>query len=186
MNQGIVIVVTGASGAGKTTVVEAVLKEMPGTARLVTTTDRSPRPGEVDGVDYHFLTREDFKARQEQGEFLEWAETYNHYYGSSRVELEKLRARHRAVFAIVDLKGARAFKAAYPDCVTVFINPGTVEELRRRLLARPGTTREALKERLDAAAAEMAQAGEFDRQVANLDGRLADAVAVLRQLAGGG
>lgn len=185
MNRGKFFVVTGASGAGKTTVVETLLKEMPGAARLVTTTTRAPRPGEADGREYHFLTREGFIASRERGEFLEWAETYGNLYGSSRVEVEKLRDRYAAVFAVVDLVGARAIKAAYPDCQTVFITPGPIADLRRRLAARPGTTPADLEKRVSAAAAETAQAGEFDRQVANLDGQLADAVAALRRLAEG-
>jgi len=180
MSKGLYIVVTGASGAGKTTIVEAFLKETPEAARLVTNTSRTPRPGEVDGRDYNFLSREDFIARRERGEFLEWAETYGNLYGSSRIELEKLLAKRPVVFGVLDLVGARAVKKAYPECVTVFVTPDTVEELRRRLAKRPGTTPADLEKRVAAAAAEMAQAGDFDYRLVNLDGQVPEAVAALR------
>ncbi len=182
MKNGLFVVVSGPSGAGKTTVVERLLAEVPRTARLVTTTSRSPRPGEVDGRDYHFVTREEFVARRERGEFLEWAETYGNLYGSSRPEVDRLRSLNRAVFAVVDIRGARAIKAAYPDCVTVFLQPGSVEELRRRLLERPGKQVTDIETRVSRAADEMANAGDFDRVVMNRDGELDQAVEELKRL----
>ncbi len=185
MKRGLFVVVSGPSAAGKTTVVERLLAEVPSTVRLVTTTSRAPRPGEVNGRDYHFVTREEFIARRERGEFLEWAETYGNFYGSSRSEVDRLRASNRAVFAVVDIVGARAIKAAYPECLTVFLQPGSVEELRRRLAERPGSQAADVEKRVSRAAAEMANAADFDRVIMNRDGELDRAVEELERLVAG-
>ncbi|MFA6603746.1 MAG: guanylate kinase [Patescibacteria group bacterium] len=183
MSKKVYLVISGPSGSGKTTVAEALLKADASLTRLVTNTSRSPRPGEVDGRDYHFLSREEFIARRDQGEFFEWAETYGNFYGSSRRELEKLWRDHRVVLGILDIVGVRAVRAAIPECVTVYVTPGSLDELRGRLEARPGSTPEDVARRFGKAQEEMASAGrEFDHRVVNADGKLDEAVAELRRI----
>jgi guanylate kinase len=173
--KGTLIVITGPSGVGKTTIVDALLARLPSAARLVTTTTRSPRPGEADGSDYHFVAREEFERRIGRGDFLEWAETYGNLYGSSRPHVEALRDAHDVVFAIVDLKGARAIKAAMPDAVTVCL-VAPIEQIRERLLRRKKEMPEdELRRRIAEIEAEMSQARSFDHAVECLDGHLYDA-----------
>ncbi len=183
MSRGKFIIVTGPSAAGKTTVVEALLKRLPSAARLVTTTTRAPRPGEIDGRDYHFLSREDFEHRRDAGEFLEWADNYGKFYGSSGVELDKLLAAHPLVFGILDVKGAATVKQARPDSLTVFLDVGSLDEISQRLSSRPGTSPEDLAKRLATARRERSLAGTFDRVVVNRDGRLEDTLKALEALA---
>jgi len=183
MSQKVYLVISGPSGSGKTTVAEALLKEDASLTRLVTNTTRPPRPGEVDGRDYHFLSREEFLARREMGDFFEWAETYGNFYGSSRRDLEKLFRSHRVVIGILDLVGLRAAKAAIPECETIYIVPGSLEELKRRLEARPGSTPEDVARRFGKAQEEMSSVGkEIDHKVVNADGALDQAVAGVRRI----
>ncbi len=171
MSKGLCFVVTGPSGSGKTTVVTAILGRMPSAARLVTTTTRAPREGEVDGVDYHFIAREEFIARRERGEFLEWAETYGHFYGSSRIDLDRSREAHAVTFAIVDVKGAAAYRALVPDAVVVMLT-APVEQLKRRLLGRKQVSDDELARRMAEAEREMARASECHHTVECRDGEL--------------
>lgn len=179
MSRGACVIVTGPSAAGKTTVVEALLKRLPSSAKLVTTTTRAPRPGEVDGRDYHFLSREEFERRREAGEFLEWFDNYGRLYGSSGVELDKLLAVHSLVFAILDVRGAAEVKRVRPDSLTVFLDVGNIGDIKARLESRPGITPEDLAKRLATARHEISLAGTFDRVVVNRDGQL---TATLKRL----
>ena len=183
MTKKVYLVISGPSGSGKTTAAEALLKDDASLARLVTNTTRPPRPGEVDGRDYHFLSREEFLARREMGDFFEWAETYGNFYGSSRRDLEKLFREHRVVLGILDLVGLRAAKAAIPECETVYIVPGSLPELKKRLEARPGSTPEDVAKRFGKAQEEMSSVrGEIDHKVVNADGKLDEAVAEMRRI----
>jgi len=173
MPQGRYIVVTGPSASGKTAVVSRILEQETSWARLVTTTTREPRPGEVDGRDYHFVTPETFRRLREQGDFLEWAENYGNFYGSSRTVLDEMRGRHPAVFGILDVKGALIIKELLPEAVTLFLK-STEDELRRRIAERPGTGPEELERRLAVMCHELGLCDRFDHAVVNADGRLDD------------
>ena len=161
---GACVVVTGPSGSGKTTVVRQLIVTMPDTAQLITTTTRQPREGECDGVDYHFVTREAFIASRERGEFLEWAENYGELYGSSKVELDKLRATHSYVFAIVDVQGASAYREKVPRA-TLVLCWASLSELERRMRSRPEMTEEKIGRRLAAAADEASFGKQCDYSV---------------------
>ncbi|HTK05110.1 MAG TPA: guanylate kinase, partial [Candidatus Eisenbacteria bacterium] len=130
---------------------------------------------EKDGVDYHFLSREEFIARRERGEFLEWAETYGNLYGSSKIELEKLRASRAVVFAVVDTKGATAYREFVPDAVLLML-VAPVEQLKARLLRRKQVSDAELARRMAEAEAEMAFAPHCHHTVECFDGKL-DAAA---------
>jgi guanylate kinase len=185
MPTGTYVIFTGPSAAGKTTVVDELLRRFPSAIRLVTMTTRDPRPGETPGRDYHFLSRPDFERRREQGEFLEWDEHYGDLYGSSRIELDKLLVRHPVVFGIVDVNGAESSKRLKPDAVTVFIDVEDIGQLRQRLLERKGMTPEKLEKRLAAASRERGRAGQFDKVIINRDGRLEETVARCEDLVRG-
>jgi len=113
------VVFTGPSGAGKTTIVDALLASVPESIRLVTTTTRPPRPNEVNGRDYHFTNRVDFLARQAKGEFFEFDEHYGTFYGSSREDLDDSLAKYRVVFGVIDPCGSTKLKQILPECTVV-------------------------------------------------------------------
>ncbi len=180
MQLGAFVIITGPSAAGKSTLVDEMLRRHPSAARLITTTTRAPRPGEVSGRDYHFTTPEDFTARRDRGEFLEWAEVHAHFYGSSREVLRRLRIDHPIVFGVVDVQGTATIKGVLPEARVVFVDAGNIREIRRRLSERPGTTPEDLERRVRNAAREerfvTERADLVSLVVVNRDGRLDEAI----------
>lgn len=176
MPLGTYVILTGPSGVGKTTVVDALLRLFPSSCRVVTMTTRSPRPGEVDGRDFHFLSRPEFERLRDAGEFLEWDEHYGNLYGSGRPAVDKLLALHPIVFGVVDVNGAEATKRAMPPSVVVFLDVEDLDQVRRRLAGRKGMTPEQLEKRVAAASRERSKAGMFDRVIVNADGRLEETI----------
>ncbi|HQR79179.1 MAG TPA: guanylate kinase [Actinomycetota bacterium] len=161
-------VVSGPSGAGKSTVVARVLQMRPDIWLSVSATTRSPRPGEENGREYFFLTAEEFAAKADSGQLLEWADFAGNSYGTPRGPVEG-RLSVGPVLLEIELQGARQVRAAMPDCVLVFLAPPSPEELKRRLIGR-GTEDEAgVAARLKRADAELAAQGEFDHVVYNDD-----------------
>ncbi len=176
------IIVSGPSGSGKSTVIRQLLAEGGLPLRLsVSATTRPPRPGERDGVDYHFRTPERFRERVAAGDFLEWAEVHGNCYGTLRAEVDPYRARGVGVILDIDVQGAGQVRRRYPDSCSVFLRAPSWDEYERRLRRR-GTEDEAgIARRLATAKAELARAGEYDHVIVNDD--LATAVAGLRRLA---
>jgi guanylate kinase len=176
------IVVSGPAGVGKTTLVEAVIERMSGRLRrAVTATTRGPRPGEEDGVAYHFWTVEQFREAIARGEMLEWAEVHGKdFYGTPRGEVEPHRAHGVGVVLVIDVQGAGQVRAAYPgDNLSVFIAPPAFDDLRVRLEGR-GEPEESIARRLRTAEQELARQNEYDRVVAN--GELAAATDALEAI----
>lgn len=172
--------ISGPSGAGKGTVVGLVRGQLDGLAVSVSATTRPPRPGEVDGRDYHFLARDEFERAAARGAFLEWVEYGGDLYGTLRQEVEDKLARGHDVVLEIELCGARAVRAALPEAVLVFIAPPSFAELRRRLRGRGTESDAAVAQRLQIAATELAAAQEFDHVVVNDDAeRAADEVAAI-------
>jgi guanylate kinase len=169
--KGICIVVTGASAVGKTSVVKHLLKQIPGSARLITTTSRNPRPGEIDGVDYNFVSRQHFKRLIKAEKFLEWEETYGNLYGSERAILVKMLKEHPVVFVILDVRGAKSYQKVFPDAriIALFVPP---EQIKGRILGRAPMDALELKRRIEAAIVEQKGISVFDFVVKNQDGRL--------------
>jgi guanylate kinase len=163
------VVLAGPSGVGKGTIVEALLRRDPDLWKSISYTTRPPRPDEVHGVDYHFVTRDEFEALRDAGGFLEWFEVFQDLKGTPRGPVEDRLAAGDDVLLEIDVQGALKVKQAFPDALLVFVQPPSPEELRRRLVERGTESPEALDLRLAAAAAEEAQAGEFDAVVVNHD-----------------
>ena len=161
-----VLVITGPSGVGKGTLIRLLLDRFPRMALSVSATTRPPRPGEVDGVDYHFLSPDEFQRRIDAGGFLEWAEYAGNRYGTLRSELE--RDAHPLVLEI-ELQGARQVRERVPDAVSVFIAPPSEEALRTRLVGRGSDPPEQIERRLAVAREELAAEDEFDHVVVNDD-----------------
>jgi guanylate kinase len=171
-------VVTGPSGVGKGTLIAHLLERVPGLELSVSATTRKPRPGEVDGRDYHFLSPEEFDERARRGEFVEHAVYAGKRYGTLRSELERPA---RGIVLEIDLQGARQVREALPEATQVFIAPPSLEDLRRRLEGRASDDPEQIEERLRVAPRELAAQEEFSRVVVNDD--LERAVDELAELA---
>ena len=166
-------VVSGPSGAGKGTLISRVLPRFPRLAVAVSATTRRPRPGEVSGVDYHFMSDEDFEARVRAGDFLEHVEYAGNRYGTLREEVERRAAVGEAVVLELELRGARAVRRQLPEAVAIFIAPPSIEELGRRLERRAANTAAEIAERLRVGADELEGSAEFDHLIVNFDAEAA-------------
>jgi guanylate kinase len=174
-----VFVVTGPSGAGKGTLIQLVLPRFPELAPAVSATTRSLRPGERDGVEYHFLSHEDFQAKVDAGEFLEYVDYVGNRYGTLRSEIDRLRAAGKAPLLELETEGALRVKRREAASVTIFVT-APVEELERRLRLRATESSGAIEERIATARRQLAQQGEFDFVVENDErDRAADALAAI-------
>lgn len=181
-SSGNLLIVSAPSGAGKTTLVRALLERDPRVVYSVSCTTRAPRPGERDGIDYLFLSDAEFCRRIDADEFLEHAEVHGHRYGTLRSWINTQRIADRDVVLDIDTQGAAQVRALMPDAVSILILPPSLAELEARLRAR-GTDAEAVIERrLAAARAEVAHAGEYDYVIINneLDAAIEDLLAVVR------
>ena len=167
--RGRLIVVSGPSGAGKSTLIRASLESVPELAYSVSATTRDPRPGEVDGKDYIFLSREEFERWIEEGRFLEWAEYSGNLYGTPEQKVEELLEDGKSVILEIELQGARLVRNKRPDAVMVFVRAPSLNETRRRLAGRATESEEALESRLATAVGEVAASAEFDHEVVNED-----------------
>jgi len=167
---GKLIVISGPSGSGKSTVLKRVFAEsgLPLTWSVSATT-RSPRPGEVDGQDYHYLSPEEFERRRQAGEFLECFEVYGrgHWYGTLDSEVAPRLQRGDWVVLEIDVEGTMAVAQRYPQAITIFVRPSSEEELDRRLTARGTETREAIERRLEVARREMKSIDRYRHVVVN-------------------
>lgn len=164
------VVLSGPSGAGKSTVVRRLLDRFPERLRLsVSATTRTPRPGERDGVDYHFLSPDEFGRRREAGQFLECVEVFGrgHWYGTLLAEVSPSGDDRRSVILDIDVDGAERVRRRYPDVPTIFLRPGSEQELERRLRGRGTETPEAIQRRLQVARHELARADQYQFQVVN-------------------
>lgn len=171
VEEGKLIILVAPSGSGKTTIAHRLLNDFPKIKFSVSATTRPPRKGEKDGKDYYFLSRDEFDKKIEQNEFLEWEEFYNgSRYGTLRSEVDKLVESGYFPLLDIEVKGALNVKRTYSaKCVSIFIRPPSIDELKKRLLNRGSENNESLKTRLDRAEKELRYANKFDYVVINDD-----------------
>ena len=164
---GLLYVVTAPSGAGKTSLIKALLADDRALTLSVSYTTRPPRRGEQNGREYHFVGLAEFEAMLERGEFLESAEVHGHRYGTSQKVIDEVRARGRDLVLEIDWQGAEQVRRLYPESIGIFILPPSMAELERRLRARAQDSDEVIRRRLRSAAAEMSHAAEFKYAIIN-------------------
>jgi guanylate kinase len=177
-----VFVITGPSGVGKGTLIRSLVQQVPELEVSVSATTRPPRPGEVDGVDYHFLSEDEFDRRLAEGEFVEHADYSGHRYGTLRSELEsRLRAGTPVVLEI-EIQGARQVRDAMPEAVQVFIAPPSLDALKARLVGRGTNSPRDMDARLRTAREEVAARDEFSHVVVNdrLEQAVGELVGIVR------
>ena len=177
---GHVFVITGPSGVGKGTLIRGLLERVPGLELSVSATTRAPRPGERDGVDYHFLDAGEFERRVAAGDFVEHAHYSGHRYGTLRSELERRVQEAAGVVLEIEVQGARQIRAAMPEAVQVFIAPPSLEALRARLIGRGTDDRAEVERRLRVAEQELQARPEFAYVVVN--DRVDDATTELTEI----
>ncbi len=169
-SRGRLVIISGPSGAGKSTVVRQLLQQCPLPLMLsVSATTRPPRPAEQDGIDYHFLSEQEFRQRRDTDDFLEWKEVFGrgHLYGTLRSQTEAGLASGKWVVLEIDVEGALTVLHQHGDAITVFLHSGSMEELERRLRTRGTESEESVQRRLDVARREMACRDRYRYEVIN-------------------
>jgi guanylate kinase len=179
--RGIIFILSAPSGAGKTTIYRAALNQIAGLEFSVSLTTRAPRNAEADGVDYSFVSEEEFKRRQSSGELAEWARVFESSYGTPRAPLDAAIASGRDILLDIDIQGARQIRTKYPrDSVSIFVLPPSLEELAERLRGR-GTEDDAkIRHRLDKARDEAEAYPEYDYLIINAE--ISESVARLQTI----
>ncbi len=174
--QPLLVVISGLSGVGKDAVMNALKVCYPQAHYVVTCTDRAPRPGEVDGVDYFFVTTEEFKRMIRDDELIEYSNVYEQHKGGKKKQVFDALAQGKDVIMRLDVQGAEKIKAQFPNALLIFVSPATDDEWRSRLLRRKTDTPEQIKVRFETARVEMEKMALFDYVVINADNKLEDAV----------
>lgn len=179
---GDLFIVAAPSGAGKTTLVRLLLEREAGIRLSISHTTRSPRPGETDGREYHFVAVDVFRQMISRSDFLEWAEVHGNFYGTSRQWIADQLAAGHDILLEIDWQGAQQVRRAFPEAIGVFILPPSMDELTRRLTGRGTDEPAVIERRLAAAEAEMRHVGEFDYVIINdqLEQALEDLRAIVR------
>jgi guanylate kinase len=167
--RGLLFIVSAPSGTGKTTLVEQLVQNVPGLCMSRSYTSRAARPGEADGVDYNFISRERFEAMVGDGEFLEWADVFGNYYGTCAADTERHLAAGQDVVLVIDVQGARQVRSRGIETVGVFVLPPSAAILEQRLRGRSKDTEEQIRRRLDVARREVAEFAQYEYVVVNDD-----------------
>jgi guanylate kinase len=167
--KGLLFVITAPSGAGKSSLIDALLKEDPRLKLSISYTTRTPRPGEQDGREYHFVDKKTFLGMLERSEFFESAEVHGNHYGTSQAVIREALARGQDLVLEIDWQGAQQVRRLLPECIGVFIQPPSVAELERRMRSRGQDADEVIRRRLASAEEEMSHAPEFNYVIINKD-----------------
>lgn len=172
MKQGLLVIISSPSGGGKDTVINALLKIFPGSARLVSTTSRPPRPHNQEGVDYHFISQKDFEEKIKKDEFLEYNLYAGNYYGTDKKLLAETMAGHNLIFTQIEVNGKHNLDKKGVANLSIFLMPDSLENLRKRIEKRGGIGAEVVARRLETAKKEIAAAKDYDYRLVNREGEL--------------
>ena len=172
---GLLIIISGPSGVGKGTICDLLMKSNPNLSCSISATTREPRKGEIDGVDYYFISVEEFDSLVKKGDFLEWAGNYGYYYGTLKSSVDKLRREGKDIILEIDTKGAMQIFSVYPDNVSIFIMPPSIEELEKRIEKRGSENTKSFECRISRAKEEIEMAQYYQHVIVN--DRIEDAVS---------
>lgn len=178
------IIISGPSGAGKDTLIDMWIASNPRVKRAITATTREPRPGEIDGVSYHFYSMEEMQAKIANGDFLEHMDVFGNIYGTPKASVDAVVDAGGVAIIRIDVQGAMELIPKMEDAVSIFILPPSLEELRRRITLRKTDSPEKIEERMDTAVAEIICSYFYDHQIVN--DQLVDALAQLEDILNGG
>lgn len=181
-DQSVLLVISAPSGTGKTTLARRLVEETPNSVFSISCTTRAPRGAEQNGVDYQFVTNEHFRDMLHRDELAEWAQVYNHFYGTPRATVEDAKTHGRLAIFDIDVQGGEQLHALYPETVRVFVVPPSYDELGRRLRARQTESEEQIQKRLLAAESEVLRGRVYDYLLVNddIDRTLTDLKAIVR------
>ncbi len=174
--QGSLVVISSPSGGGKDTVIFALLKKFQNSVKLITTTTRSPRPDDKEGITYHFITKENFQEKIKNDEVLEYNFYAGNYYGITKTEIQNKLNNFDLVFTNIDVNGRRSLKKAGFENLSVFLMPENLNDLKTRISHRGGLSQAEIEERLKTAELEIGLASEYDFQVVNKTGKLTETI----------
>ena len=167
--KGLLLVVSGPSGAGKGTICKSILEKNDHIKLSISATTRKPRTGEVHGVNYFFIEKEEFKIMIEQGEFLEYAQIYDNFYGTPKAAIMETLEKGQDVILEIEMQGARQVKEVYPEGIFVFVLPPSLKELKNRIVGRGTETAEEIEKRFSCAFEEIKQIDDYDYFIVNQD-----------------
>lgn len=184
MNKGLLVIISSPSGGGKDSVINALLKIFSNSSRLVTTTTRPMRPGNIEGVDYFFVSKAEFEDKIMNGEFLEYNNYAGNYYGIEKVRLDTALAENDMVFSQIEVNGKHHLDEARINNLSIFLLPESLEILAERIRKRGGVSEEKLKERLTVAKEEIEQSKDYDFRIVNQDGKFDETVAKISEFIG--
>ncbi len=165
--KGLVLVISGPSGAGKGTICKSLVNKREDVHLSVSTTTRAPRAGEVEGINYHYITQEKFKSMIDNDELLEWAQIYGNFYGTPKSEILEQINRGINVVLEIEMQGAMQIKDLLPEAVFIFILPPSLDELKSRIIGRATETEEQINQRLSSALSEIRRISDYDYFIFN-------------------
>ena len=180
--QGLFIIISAPSGGGKDAVIAKLVKRIPNSSRLVTTTSRAPRPGDKEGVNYYFVSLDEFKKKIADGEFIEYNFFAGNYYGTEKKILNQFLSKNKVIFSTTEVNGKHNLDKLKVKNIGVFLMPESVEILKERIERRGGTTPEAIKERLNLAEKEIAESEDYQYHLINKEGALEETVDKIEEI----
>lgn len=179
---GLLVIISSPSGGGKDTVINALVKLLPNATRIITTTSRPPRPGEIEGVNYYFVTAEEFKRRLVADAFLEYNIYADNYYGQEKAVLNKCLSNFDIVFTQIDVTGKHALdKIKFPH-LAIFLAPENIDVLRKRIEKRGGLDEATIEKRIEIAKKEIEESVDYQYHVVNYEGKLDETIAKIAEI----
>ncbi len=169
---GLLVIISSPSGGGKDSVIRALLNKIPNSARFLTTTTRPPRPGEQNGFDYNFISREEFEKLINNDELIEYNKYADNYYGTEKDRMQEMLNKFDVVFSNIEINGKKNFDKSGWANISIFLLPENLEVLKNRIIKRGGLTPEIIEKRLETAKKEMAESNIYDYSIVNTEGQL--------------